>query len=86
MIHLTAGPPRRLRKVTATFLPVSVAPQSRPSASMPRGDFVDLGGLRLVRVHAPGRYSGPYLVQDVAHKLCLDAMKKHDGSTTSPIS
>ena len=58
----------------------AAAAQRRPAASMPRGDSVDLGGLRLVRVHAPGRRSGPYLVQNVAHKLCLDAVKKHDGS------
>ncbi len=86
----------RLRRVTAAALALvgavgggsvlaanpaaAAAAQSRPSASMPHGDSVDLGGLRLVRVHAPGRSSGPYLVQDVAHKLCLDAVKKHDGS------
>jgi hypothetical protein len=60
--------------------PAAAAPQSRPAASMPRGDSADLAGLRLVRVHGPGRRSGPYLVQNVAHKLCLDAVKKHDGS------
>src|SRR6516165_4683483 len=61
----------------------AAATQSRPAASMLRGDSVDLGGLRLVRVHAPGRRSGPSLVQNVAHKLCLDAVKKHEDPTVT---